>query len=93
MKNIQVCINKLNSHNYGYWSADKYRLLDKNAWGIVNGTEKPPESSDTAITKEYQTTVRSALSIVYLNVEVEFCSIIENIDNPHAAWLKLKTDF
>lgn len=59
----------------------------------MNDTEKPPESSDTAITKEYQTTVRLALSIINLNVEVEFCSIIENIDNPHATWLKLKTDF
>lgn len=51
----------------------------------------PKSINYTATTKEYQTRVRLAFSIVYLNIE--FCRIIENIDDPLEAWLKLKTHF
>lgn len=95
MPNIQMSITKLNFRNYGNSSADiNYLLLDKTAWGIVTGTVKVPDSSDTeAANKDYQARIRSALSVIYLNVEPDFRRIFENIDDPLASWTKLKSHF
>lgn len=71
MTNIQVSITKLNFLNYWNWAADvKYLLLDKNAWGIVTGTEKAPDPNDAAANKDYQSRIRAAFSVIYLNVEL-----------------------
>lgn len=94
MVNIQVNINKLNSNNCGNWAADiKYILLDKNDWEIVIGKEKSPEKTDTTAVKDFQARSRTALSLIYLNIESEFCRIIKNIDNLHIAWNKIKLHF
>lgn len=94
MTNIQVSITKLNFHNYGNCSANiKYLLLDKNAWNIVTGVEKAPDTADAAATKDYQSRIRAVRSVIYLNVEPEFRRIIENIDDPQAVWKKLRTHF
>lgn len=94
MTNIQVSITKLNFLNYWNWAADvKYLLLDKNPWGIVTGTEKAPDPNDVAANKDYQSRICAALSVIYLNVEPGFRRIIENINDPQAAWKKLQTHF
>lgn len=84
--------NKLNSNNYGNWAANiKYILLDKNAWEIVINKEIAPETTHAATSKDFQVRSHTALSLIYLNVQSEFRRIPENTDDPHAAWLKMKT--
>ena len=100
MASTSQLIESLNAYNYGNWSADiKYLLLEKNAWGIVNGTEKVieldpenPESSRKEV-KDFEARSRNASAIIYLNSEPQYRRIIENIDDPKEAWNTLKSHF
>lgn len=65
-------------------------------WTILLGAlllEPKKYLSDTAANKDYQARIRSALSIINLNVEPDFRRIIESIDDALAAWSNLKSHF
>lgn len=94
-----ITIEKLNATNYVSWSADmKFLLLERNAWDIVNGTEKLPEikegsSATPKDVKDFKTRENIALSLIYLFIQPEFRKIIEKCSDPVESWKKLHDHF
>lgn len=91
-----MAIEKLNSINYRNWSNDiKYVLLDKNLWfiiedGLVAPVKEIPIAGEIGVFKAKS---NEALSIIYLNIDVEFKRLIESCKNPVEVWNKLKWNY
>lgn len=92
-------IDKLNADNYAVWKSDiKFLLLERNAWGIVTGAEPPPEVDTakgitTADVANYEARARTALTTIYLCVDPQYRSILDDCTDPVAAWKILGEHF
>lgn len=102
MATVQQYIEKLNATNYVSWARDvKYLLIERNCWDIVTEKEKAPVVDSTTEAsvqtakdlKDYQARTRIALSILYMNIEAEFRSIVETYDNAIDVWKVLKSHY
>ena len=101
--NVIPTIRKLDGNNYVTWVIDmKFILIDRNAWKIVEGTEKPPEIKPTEIGtgsaadlkyNDFQKRAGSALSLIYMNITDDYKSLIEDANDPVEAWKLLSDHF
>jgi hypothetical protein len=83
-------IEKLTRRNFARWVKDmKYLLIDKNCYNLVTEKEKKPAIEDKtkeSLLKDWEMRERSAMSLIYLNIETELKTIIENCDDAVDAW-------
>ena len=92
-------IDKLNRRNFARWEKDmKYLLMEKKCYDLVIEKESRPEQKLTdlepsAAILDWNARERTAMSLIYLNVETELKSIIENCENAVAAWKKIRNHF
>ena len=77
-------IDKLNRQNFARWEKDmKYLLMEKKCYDLDIEKENRPEQKLTdlepsAAILDWNTRERTAMSLIYLNVETELKSIFEN---------------
>ncbi|GBM22556.1 hypothetical protein AVEN_183984-1 [Araneus ventricosus] len=88
-------IEKLEASNYNSWCDDvRVILLEKDCWGIVQGTETPPAEVATAKeVKDYKLRKSRAYSIIYLNTDKSHRSLISDTEDANQVWEKLKLHF
>ncbi|KMQ86271.1 retrovirus-related gag-pol polyprotein [Lasius niger] len=91
----RVSIEPLTRENYLSWSEDlKAMLLERDAWGIVKGTEEPPAATAPAKErKDYQARHRRGYSTIFLHMSKDLRSLISEIEDPKEAWDTLKEHF
>lgn len=79
-----VNIEKLNHRNYGSWSSDmKYLLLENNLWDIIEKEKLAPDSD--ADKNGFISFANQSLSIIYLNIDIDFKRIIDECVEPVSA--------
>lgn len=93
-------ITKLGSTNYESWKSDMcFILLERNALGIVDGTEvlsEAPAKPDTNYDiqkKDFEQRRNVAMSLIYLNIDTDYRKIVENERDPAKAWDLLEKYF
>ena len=96
----QFNIEKLNRNNFARWVKDvKYLLMDRNCYNIVTEKEIKPtlkdekDKTEQALIKDWEARERTAMSIIYLNIDPSLRSIVENFDNAVTAWKALMKHF
>ncbi|GBN38073.1 hypothetical protein AVEN_125201-1, partial [Araneus ventricosus] len=73
---------KLSASNYNSWRDVRIILLEKDCWGIVQGTETPPARGATAKeVKDYRLKKSQAYSIIYLNTDVSHQPLISDTED------------
>ncbi|GBM48546.1 hypothetical protein AVEN_145581-1 [Araneus ventricosus] len=80
-------IEKLGASNYNSW-CDYVRviLLEKDCWGIVQGTETPPARGAAAKeVKDYRLRKNLSYSIIYLNIDASHRSLISDTEDANQA--------
>lgn len=73
-----------------------YILLEKNLWSITENQEKfhikSTSVNDSAI-ETFKAISNDALSVIYLNVGVDYKKIIEDCKDPVEEWKRLKSNY
>ena len=89
-------IEPLNGSNYQSWKF-KLLLMEKGLWGIVNGVETAPVSTDNdkkdKEIKEFTLRSQKAYSLIALSVQKDLQVHVANTIDPKEAWESLKKYF
>ncbi|GBM82092.1 hypothetical protein AVEN_79083-1 [Araneus ventricosus] len=87
-------IEKLSASNYNSWCDVRIILLEKDCWGIAQGTETTLAQGATAKeVKDYRLKKSRAYSIIYLNTDACHQPLISDTEDANQAWEKLKQQF
>lgn len=88
-------IEKLNGTNYQTWKFNvKLMLMQKELWGIVDGTDVIGDNSETEVLKKkFYARSDKAYSIIALSIETSLQVHIMNTTNPKDAWGILEKQF
>ena len=84
----------LNSSNYPTWKVQcRMALMKDGLWNIVNGTERPPLSSEAEQHAKFMARRDRALAIIVLSVEPSLLYLIGDPEDPIVVWKKLADQF
>jgi len=86
----------LNDPNYHSWKRIlKVFLIAEDAFGIVTGTEAPPNAGATAQLRDFRRCSEPAYSLIYASSDETTRSIIDNLTNeePNHVWTALRLAF
>jgi len=84
----------LNDSNYSTWKLHvKMILMEKNLWGIVDGSEVPPSLSDVKEYKNYCLRKEKALANIVLAVDPKIYYILGDPKDPQEAWMKIQNQY
>ncbi|GBO07692.1 hypothetical protein AVEN_225506-1 [Araneus ventricosus] len=93
-KLVYQAIEKLDASNYNSWCDDRVILLEKDCWGIVQGTETlPVEGATDKEVRDYRLRKSRAYSLIYLNTAKAHRLLISDTEDASQAWEKLKQHF
>ncbi|GBN81924.1 hypothetical protein AVEN_218414-1 [Araneus ventricosus] len=67
--------------------------MERNCWRIVNGTETKPEDENYKELRDFNSRKDKAYSTIYLNVSKAYRCVIDDIEDPVAAWKRLEEHF
>lgn len=95
MADEKILIEKLNGTNYQSWKFNvKLLLMQKELWGIVDGSDPEPSADETEdLRRRYRTRSDKAYSIIALNVSISLQVHIVNTCHPKEAWSILEKQF
>ncbi|GBN63091.1 hypothetical protein AVEN_138093-1 [Araneus ventricosus] len=80
--------------NYSSWRTDmKVILMERNCWRIVTGTETKLEDENYKALRDFNSRKGKAYSTIYLNVSKAYKCVIDDIEDPVAAWKRLEEHF
>jgi len=86
----------LNNRNYHSWKCSlKAFLIAEDAFGIVTGTEAPPNAGATAQLRDFRRRSGRAYSLIYASSDETTRSLIDNLPNeePDHVWTALRLAF
>ena len=88
-----ISLVPLNGKNYPTWKVQW--LMKDSLWGIVNGTESDPGSSEREAEahKKFVSRRDRALATIVLSVETSLLYLIGDPEDPVAVWKKLQDQF
>ena len=90
----RMSIEKLNGTNYQSWKFNvKLMLMQKELWGLIDGSDEIEETANEDIKKKYRTRMDKAYSIIALSVETSLQVHIMNTTLPKTAWDILQKQF
>ena len=93
MENL-VKIKLLSSDNYDTWCQGiKVLLMDRDRWEITKGIEIWEETASPMEKRQFASRRNRAFSMIYLNVNEEYRSLLQDKENPRKAWEVFKTKF
>jgi hypothetical protein len=84
MTSSNYAIDKLNASNYNWKSDIKYLLIERSLWEIIEQKQRVPEISTTitaAQVEKFKNRASVRLSLLYLNIELEYRKLIESCTN------------
>ena len=90
-----VSVRPLNGTNYPSWKVQcRMALIREGLWGIVAGTEEPPDR-ETAADKyaKFMSRRDKALAIIVLAVDPSLLYLLGDPEDPAAVWKKLSGQF
>ena len=100
MADSAYAIQKLNSSNYGTWVCDiKVILMDRGCWRIILEEELEPTSKDPAVAvtpkqvQDFRMRYDRAFTTIYLNIEPQYRTVIEDLSSGAEAWKTLEKHF
>ncbi|GBM82877.1 Retrovirus-related Pol polyprotein from transposon TNT 1-94 [Araneus ventricosus] len=67
--------------------------MERNCWRIVTGTETKPEDENYKELRDFNSMKHKAYSTIYLNVSKSYRCVIDDIEDPVAAWKRLEEHF
>ncbi|GBN24000.1 hypothetical protein AVEN_153267-1 [Araneus ventricosus] len=67
--------------------------MERNCWRIVTGTETKPEDENYKELRDFNSRKNKAYSTIYLNVSKAYRCVIDDIEDPVAAWKRLEEHF
>ena len=89
-----VIVVPLNSSNYPTWKVQcRMALMKDGLWGIVNGTETPPDASQADNYAKFVIRRDRALAIIVLSVEPSLLYLLGDPEDPVTVWKKLSDQF
>ena len=91
-----VTIIPLSGKNYptSTWKVQcRMALMMENLWSIINGTERPPATSETEKYEKYVARKNRALAMIVLSVDPALLYLIGDPENPVTVWKKLADQF
>ena len=89
-----VTVVPLNSSNYPTWKVQcRMALMKDGLWGIVNGTETPPDASQADNYAKFVIRRDRALAIIVLSVEPSLLYLLGDPEDPVTVWKKLSDQF
>ena len=68
-------------------------LLKEGLWGIVQGTEVAPDAGEAAVMARFAGCQDKALAIIGLSIDPMLLYLLDGIDDPKEAWLKLHDQY
>jgi len=86
----------LNDRNYHSWKCSlKAFLIAEDVFGIVTGTEAPPNVGTTAQLRDFRCYSGRAYSLIYASSDKTTQSLIDNLPNkePNHVWTALRLAF
>ncbi|GBN06467.1 hypothetical protein AVEN_177225-1 [Araneus ventricosus] len=88
---MESSIEHLEADNYSSWRTDmKVLFMERNCWRIVTGTETKPEDENYKELRNFNSRKDKAHSTIYLNVLKTYRCVIDDIEDPVAAWKRLE---
>ncbi|GBO28009.1 hypothetical protein AVEN_147108-1 [Araneus ventricosus] len=91
---MECSIEHLEADNYSSWRTDmKVLLMERNCWRIVTGTETKPEDENYKELRDFNSRKDKAYSTIYLKVSKAYRCVIDDIEDPVAAWKRLEEHF
>ncbi|GBM58421.1 hypothetical protein AVEN_260020-1 [Araneus ventricosus] len=91
---MESSIEYLEVDNYSSWRTDtKVLLMERNCWRIVTGTETKPEDENYKELRDFNSRKDKAYSTIYLKVSMAYRCVIDDIEDPVAAWKRLEEHF
>ncbi|GBM43057.1 Retrovirus-related Pol polyprotein from transposon TNT 1-94, partial [Araneus ventricosus] len=91
---MECSVEHLEADNYSSWRTDmKVLLMERNCWRIVTGTETKPEDENYKELRDFNSRKDKAYSTIYLNVSKAYRYVIDDIEDPVAAWKRLEKHF
>ena len=90
-----VSVDPLNKANDPTWKIQcRMTLMKEGLWGIVNGTENPPEDTAAAdVRAKFQARMDKALAIIVLSIDPSLLYLIGDPKDPVTVWKKLSDQF
>ncbi|GBN46253.1 hypothetical protein AVEN_241653-1 [Araneus ventricosus] len=67
--------------------------MERNCWRIVTGTETKPEDENYKELRDFNSRKDKAYSTIYLNLSKAYRCVIDDIEDPVAAWKRLEEHF
>ena len=84
----------LNNSNYPTWKVQcRMALMKEGLWGIVNGTETPPDVSQADKYAKFMARRDRALATIVLSVDPTLLYLLGDPENPVIVWKKLLDQF
>ena len=90
-----VSVRPLNGTNYPSWKVQcRMALIREDLWGIVAGTEEPPDrETDADKYAKFMSRRDKALAIIVLAVDPSLLYLLGDPEDPAAVWKKLSGQF
>ena len=89
-----VTVVPLNNSNYPTWKVQcRMALMKDGLWGIVNGTETPPNASQAERYAKFVTRRDRALATIVLSVNPSLLYLLGDPEDPVMVWKKLSDQF
>ena len=89
-----VTVVPLNSSNYPTWKVQcRMALMKDGLWGIVNGTETPPDASQADNYAKFVIRRDRALAIIVLSVEPSLLYLLGDPEDPVTVWKNCLINF
>ena len=93
MAELKTAMVPLNNSNYPTWKVQcRMALMKEGLWGIVNGTETPPDVQADTYAK-FMTRRDRALATIVLSVDPSLLYLLGEPENPMMVWKKLSDQF
>ena len=87
-------ITKLDNTNWMTWKVQiRHMLLDKELWGIVEGTEKLKNDANAETKTIFKKRAQKALTAIVMAMSSPQIHIIQNCENPTDAWKRLREHY
>ncbi|GBN95072.1 hypothetical protein AVEN_77967-1 [Araneus ventricosus] len=91
---MECSIEHLEADNYSSWHTDmKVLLMERNCWRIVTGTETKSEDENYKALRDFNSRKDKAYNTICLNVSKAYRCVIDDIEDPVAAWKRLEEHF
>ena len=90
----RIAVIPLKGVNYATWKIQvKMALVKENLWCLVDGSESPPEASESDKLAKFNTRRDKALALIVLSVDPSLLYLLGDPVDPVIVWKKLADQF